>query len=121
MSIHVLYRMFDKNGTLLYVGRTAHPAERFKAHKYTKQWWSQVARIDLQHCANHDALEQAEREAIQGEWPLYNVQEKRGDKPAAEVVVLCGECLNCDDDLGLCDDFFDDVAPAQLMEYEVTS
>lgn len=68
----VLYRMFDQDDTLLYVGITAAPKERFAAHQAEKEWWPEVARIAQEHFATRREVEVAERLAIIAEQPLYN-------------------------------------------------
>lgn len=69
-----LYRLFDREGTLLYVGITHDPQQRAKAHR-TRQWWPQVAKVKIQwHRTRLDA-HRAERVAIHDESPRYNIAE----------------------------------------------
>lgn len=70
---HVLYRFYSATGQLLYVGITANPPTRFKAHRRTKDWWSEVVGITLENYATREDLANAERRAIQVERPLHNV------------------------------------------------
>jgi predicted GIY-YIG superfamily endonuclease len=42
-----LYRLYDVDGRLLYIGITADPETRFASHATYKHWWSQVARKDV--------------------------------------------------------------------------
>lgn len=71
---HVLYRAYDENFSLLYVGITANPGVRLRKHAERKWWWGNVSQIQLQHFSSRDALEAAEREAIATESPVFNVQ-----------------------------------------------
>lgn len=70
----IVYRFFDADGVLLYVGCSTNLAARMVAHSNQKDWWSIVAKAEFQHFA--DSLEgyRAEQEAIRTERPLYNVQ-----------------------------------------------
>lgn len=73
MALHVLYRFFDAEERLLYVGITNEPGRRFRKHGDTKAWWPTVARVQLAHFPDREALAAAERAAIAGEAPLHNV------------------------------------------------
>ena len=70
---HVLYRFYSATGQLLYVGITANPPTRFKAHRSTKEWWTQVVGITLENYSTREDLANAERRAIQVERPLHNI------------------------------------------------
>lgn len=70
---HVLYRMFDTEDQLLYVGITADAPDRFHGHRQDKDWWREIAAIRLEHLANRTAALQAERDAIRTERPKYNI------------------------------------------------
>lgn len=74
MKTHILYRAYDENYTLLYIGITANPGVRLRKHAEGKDWWAQVASIQLQHFKTRDALEEAERKAIAAESPVFNTQ-----------------------------------------------
>ncbi|MDV7194650.1 GIY-YIG nuclease family protein [Mycolicibacterium fortuitum] len=74
MKQNILYRAYDENCTLLYIGITANPGVRLRKHAEGKDWWGQVTSIQLQHFKTRDALEEAEREAIAAESPVFNTQ-----------------------------------------------
>lgn len=78
-QINVLYRVFNADGDLLYVGATTNPALRFTAHNGAKDWWCQATSITMEHFAEWDRLVLAEAEAIRSENPRYN--EQHTDKP----------------------------------------
>lgn len=70
---HILYRCFNADGELLYIGITNDPDQRFAVHAKQTPWWPDVADIKLDH--NFDSryrLVQAERVAILNEIPLHN-------------------------------------------------
>lgn len=68
-----LYRFWDHNDNLLYVGITISPENRWKQHSKDKPWWSEVARITIEEHPNRKAVLNAERSAIIAENPRYNV------------------------------------------------
>lgn len=72
-DIHVLYRMFDRDNVLLYVGLTNNPKGRFRTHSKTQEWWREVANITVQTFDSRKHLAAAEFTAIKDEKPLYNV------------------------------------------------
>lgn len=39
-----LYRLYDANGVLLYIGISGDPKRRFRQHARTKHWWPEVVR-----------------------------------------------------------------------------
>jgi predicted GIY-YIG superfamily endonuclease len=68
-----VYRLYDADDTLLYIGMTGNPDGRFAAHESTKPWWSQVARRSFEWHDSRELAEAAEDEAIRTEYSLYNV------------------------------------------------
>lgn len=73
MSTQALYRMYDADGALLYIGVSLNVAQRMGQHRAEKPWWTDIARIDLEHHVSRRAVLQAEQRAILSEGPLYNV------------------------------------------------
>lgn len=70
---HILYRFFDKDDVLLYVGITNNPKNRFKGHQKEKSWFNKVTHSTMEHFGSRNELEDAEVRAIQTEKPKYNV------------------------------------------------
>lgn len=68
-----LYRMFDRNGVLLYVGISASAFIRMIQHRDTKDWWTDVARMDIEHLDTRRQAVLAEEQAIEREHPVHNV------------------------------------------------
>jgi predicted GIY-YIG superfamily endonuclease len=81
-SVFTLYRFYATDDTLLYVGLTTNPGQRFKKHRGEKPWWPEIARIEMEYHPTLAALQAAEREAITTEKPRYNVQLNRGNAAA---------------------------------------
>lgn len=72
-----LYRFFDRNDQLLYVGISKNAIRRMLDHAEEKSWWQFVKRSSIEyHPTRSDAL-RAEREAIEQEAPLYNITHNR--------------------------------------------
>jgi len=74
---HVLYRFFDAEGNLLYIGQTAGIGTRFASHGRKKHWWASVVRIDVEHFPDRESVMAAERAAIESEGPLHNINGRR--------------------------------------------
>lgn len=68
-----LYRYFNADGVLLYVGVSSNAAVRAAQHKGNKSWWGQVSRIDIQRFGTRREAFDAELVAIRTEYPKYNV------------------------------------------------
>lgn len=72
-----LYRFFDAENDLLYIGITHRLEGRLAQHKRVKPW-GEVASITLEwHSSRRDAIA-AEVEAIQAERPRWNVKHQNG-------------------------------------------
>lgn len=69
-----LYRYFDAEGRLLYVGVARDFQARDIAHRSSSAWYPQMARTEtVKYTTRAEALA-AERQAIRTERPLYNEQ-----------------------------------------------
>lgn len=73
-----VYRCFDVDGHLLYIGRTGSPRRRVTNHRSTTSWWPEVARMSWER---HKDAELAELLAIVNEHPRYNVAGNPGGPP----------------------------------------
>lgn len=67
-----VYRHFDANGALLYIGASFDPLRRFMGHLTTARWATRVASITVEWFESRAEAEAAERAAIEGERPPYN-------------------------------------------------
>ena len=68
-----LYRFFDKDDRLLYVGISAKGADRLAQHAGDKDWFCYVTRATFEHYPTRKTALLAEAVAIKAEAPLYNV------------------------------------------------
>ena len=69
-----LYRFFDADERLLYVGIAVNPPSRWQGHKGEKEWWYDARRATLTWFSSRGEAERAEAEAIASERPLHNMQ-----------------------------------------------
>lgn len=111
-----LYRIYDADGALLYVGISIRLPERVAEHSKDKPWWMSAARIDLEHFPDRTSAGIAEAAAIRAERPIHNTspggvykdpkqkarelaeaQQRRREEEAAATTysvywVACGNC-----------------------------
>lgn len=91
-DMHALYRMYDEEGRLLYVGITGDPGQRFGDHA-VKRWFPLVATVKLEWHPHRAAAAVAEKRAISAERPRYN---RAGRKPKGPGELLPGRDLLAD-------------------------
>lgn len=89
-----LYRFYDAEDTLLYVGITEAGAMRWNQHRKSKHWWPEVVSSTVEHFTTRAEALEAERQAIIAEQPLHNVVHNRTRQPdrSEELVWKCVEC-----------------------------
>jgi predicted GIY-YIG superfamily endonuclease len=68
-----LYRLYNAEDQLLYVGISWSAMSRLAQHKNEKRWWKTVARVDIEHFATRKQALQAESVAIKNEQPVHNI------------------------------------------------
>lgn len=76
-KVHNLYRAYDVEDNLLYIGISSSAAARFCSHATSSKWWCLVRKIELEVFESRQATEEAEKIAIESEQPLYNKQYQR--------------------------------------------
>jgi excinuclease UvrABC nuclease subunit len=69
-----LYRLYDADDVLLYVGVTSDPKRRFRDHRAKRPWWNEVARNSIEWFSTEFRALQAEVQAIGAETPKYNIR-----------------------------------------------
>lgn len=81
-----VYRLFDAEAQLLYVGVAVDPRVRWGVHAREKTWWPEVAHRTVEWFDDRPSAEAAEVAAIVTEAPRYNVEHsptrQRGDAKA---------------------------------------
>lgn len=103
LDTFVLYRFFAGDDRLLYVGMTRNPSRRFEKHSGEKSWWSEVARIEMEHHSTLPELREAERQAIQHDKPIHNIRMNNGTVGKPRPVSRCGLTVGSVYALGLDD------------------
>lgn len=81
---NTLYRIYDADGGLLYVGATTNPALRISEHSRRRPWWSTAATITMEHFASWETMIEAESNAIRTEGPKYN--QLHSDNPRKQYI-----------------------------------
>jgi predicted GIY-YIG superfamily endonuclease len=69
-----VYRCYDAETRLLYVGRSEDLPTRIKDHRRSSAWWPQVVRTVIKVFGNRLTASSAELAAIRNERPLHNVR-----------------------------------------------
>lgn len=77
-----LYRLYDADDVLLYVGISNDPDFRWKAHLYSRESWpKQVTRHMIEWWGTREEAVTAEAAAIKAERPRYNGKHNYDDAP----------------------------------------
>jgi len=71
---HAVYRLYDQQDRLIYVGCTARLSDRLKHHAKTMWWWEQVARVDIESHPNRTVGLAAEKFIRDTEHPRWNIE-----------------------------------------------
>lgn len=79
-----LYRFYDAEDRLLYVGITNHLMRRTTRHAADKPWFSAVARSEVDHYPTRAAALAREAELIRELQPVHNIQGRGRLKPYPE-------------------------------------
>lgn len=72
MTRTALYRHFDDQGRLLYVGISKHPTQRLSEHERASDWAPLISRIEIEWHDTRGDAETAEVHAIRHERPKFN-------------------------------------------------
>lgn len=86
-----LYRHFDADGRLLYVGISKNAVARLNGHS-AKSWYGEIASVTIEHHKSRAHALYAEALAIQDEGPIYNKaqpipRDPDAPKPKAPLVI----------------------------------
>jgi hypothetical protein len=69
-----VYRYYDSDGTLIYVGITGRGVQRQREHNERAEWWPFVRRQDVEHFDNRPEAAARERDLIGRHCPPFNRQ-----------------------------------------------
>lgn len=85
---HTLYRAFDEDGTLLYIGISNQPLVRLSQHSKVAAWAPYVTLVTFERHPSRVAVEEAEVEAIHREQPVFNVRDSPTGSTSVEYLRL---------------------------------
>jgi hypothetical protein len=97
-----LYRHFDNDGVLLYVGISLSAVRRLAQHRSQSPWFEEIATIRVEVYPSRAAALAAETRAIQTEAPRHN--KKHGDTVTASEIHIAGK--------------FRDIEPKRSFEFK---
>jgi predicted GIY-YIG superfamily endonuclease len=83
-----LYRAYNADGHLLYVGISGNALHRLAEHNYASKWTSRVCTLEIEHYASRETAALAERQAIRREFPALNLAMAQTNADKAP----CGIC-----------------------------
>lgn len=85
-----LYRHYDGDGVLLYVGISLNTIGRLAQHKFESGWFNQIASITITTYQSRKEALDAEAEAIEREAPVFNVINNARVKPSVTFMLREG-------------------------------
>ena len=89
--MQTLYRFYDAEGALLYVGITKFFEPRLKQHYKNAEWFFETASVKLEHYKTRQEVERAETQAIESESPRYNIAKNLDKESALDALALLKE------------------------------
>ena len=67
-----LYRHYDANGLLLYVGMSSDTIRRLGQHASSSSWYPDIAKVVVEGCLDANDARRRETDAIRSERPIHN-------------------------------------------------
>ncbi len=84
MTRTAMYRYYDADGVLLYLGITDDTYQRWRSHEIKARWWALVASSTVEWYPSREAAADAEKLAIAEEKPLRNIKDVPGYNPRGQ-------------------------------------
>jgi hypothetical protein len=83
-GLQQMYRLYNAEGDLLYIGISYSTLSRICQHHDDKTWWPAVTRVEIENftLTSRATMRTIEREAIIRERPLYNISHAKSERPA---------------------------------------
>ena len=79
---HQVYKLFNHNDEILYIGISNNPLRRVNNHSETKQWAKDVRRIEISEWfPNRKEAARRAQKLIGTLSPIHNIRHKKGDAP----------------------------------------
>ena len=92
-----LYRHFDKDDQLLYIGVSANTMARLSQHQQTAQWLIKAVKMTTEWFRDRQIALEAEKIAIEKEKPIHNIKHNAAVHPPAALKTL--KTIRLNDDL----------------------
>lgn len=70
---HAVYRFLHNDGTLLYVGCSLRPLDRYTHHYDVQSWSKEIARVEIKWYPDYLSACRAEKQAILDDGPMHNI------------------------------------------------
>lgn len=93
-----VYRIWNAEGDLLYIGSTIYLGLRMKNHAHHARWWLQAKRFTFEAFATEAEAREAERVAIRTEFPRWNIRERSPQHPDGRALHYMHILANYPDD-----------------------
>lgn len=81
----VVYRLFNQDGSVIYIGSTGNLKQRLSAHRRDKSWWPEVDRVETEAHPDRDSAYAAEDAAILAEKPRHNARSRVGSTTGTNI------------------------------------
>jgi excinuclease UvrABC nuclease subunit len=94
--MQTLYRFYDAEGSLLYVGITKFFEPRLKQHYKNAEWFFETEHVRLEHYKTRQEVELAETRAIKTERPRYNIAKSVDKEVAIDALAMLRETRGID-------------------------
>jgi len=72
-TLNILYRLWNAENKLLYIGISKSAMVRLSEHQQTKEWATEIHNITLEYFDSRELCLLAESKAIKSEKPKYNI------------------------------------------------
>jgi len=90
-----LYRHYDQQENLLYVGISLAAMNRLATHERNANWFSKITRVDMERFSDRKQALIAEKEAIKSENPLHNIIHNSKTQPKRNLSITLDPAI-CD-------------------------
>lgn len=86
-----LYRHYDKNGLLIYVGISISTAARLAQHRIHSKWFKEIVLITIERFETRSEAYKAEEIAIKNENPKFNITYGTNPRDQSDVWLGAGD------------------------------
>jgi predicted GIY-YIG superfamily endonuclease len=79
-----LYRHYDADKNLMYVGISLNAFARLSQHRDHSKWFEKIAHVEIEHFPTREEALAAEKNAIKSENPMFNIASRKTMKELKE-------------------------------------